>query len=84
MNLLFDTSAIPTVDDTDSIDLSYLNPGDIVFDNEGETTSSIEGVTDIETNVNLTIDEQSDIVINDIEPDENDPALLWADTTPDN
>ena len=81
MSLIFTNSAIPIVEDADtSAELDSLDIGDIVLDWEGEGTMVVQGLTDIESDHEMLIDEQEDISVDEDKPDKTDPHLLWVDT----
>ena len=77
--MLFHEEAIPMVEDTDTADLGHLSIGDLVFDIEGVSNVSVEGLTYINENDEIIIDEQRDVDVGD-----NTPTLevsgIWVDT----
>lgn len=78
--LLFTDDGIPIVEDTGNANLSHLVSGDIVFDIEGEGVVNIEGLTSLDTDIRVIVDEQEDVSVNPNKPHEDEPIILWIDT----
>ena len=77
--MLFSNDSVPMVEDTNTADLNYLDIGDIVFDWEGGSTLTVDGLTNIQTINTILVDDQEDIEVNKIIPDNNDPSHVWFD-----
>ena len=80
VNIVFINGAIPIVEDADTAELDYLEIGDIVFDWEGEGDIVIPGMTDINTDSELIVDEQEDVEVSDDAPALSHHAFIWIDT----
>lgn len=77
--LLFHEDEIPIVNDTGTADLAHLDIGELVFDIEGESIITVDGLTDIDTDVRIIVDEQGDVSVNNTKPGE-EKIVLWIDT----
>ena len=78
--LIFENDEIPIVEDTSSAELGHLQSGEIVFDIEGEGIVSIEGLTSLDTDIRIVVDEQEDVSVNPNQPSDDEPIILWIDT----
>lgn len=78
--LVFTNDEIPIVEDTGSAELGHLQSGEIVFDIEGEGVMNIDGLTSIDGNIQIIVDEQSDVSVNPNKPGDDEPIVLWIDT----
>lgn len=80
INLLF-TNAFPITEEAEyDGNLSSLNFGDIVIDWEDGRSLDVDGLTNIDSNVVMLLDEQDDISVSPTKPDEADPSIIWIDT----
>lgn len=78
--LTFDEFRIPLVDDTATADLSHLVAGDIVFDIESIGVMSVDGLTNIDEEGQIVIDEQADVGISANSANISNNSVLWIDT----